>query len=75
MNFPSSTISESHRVMGSYVIGSYLKMAPHREGGAGSGARFESASLLLSSESEQLDGSPTEYSESDTGNAESDVEI
>ena len=61
--------------MGSYVIGSYLKMAPHREGGASSGARFESASLLLSSESEQLYGSPTEYSESDTGNAESDVEI
>jgi hypothetical protein len=59
-------------------MGSYLKMAPHREGGAGSGARLESASLgLCSDESEQLDGSPIEYSESaqSPGDAESDVEV
>ena len=60
-------------------MGSYLKMAPHREGGAGSGARLESASReLCGDESEQVDGSSTEHSESDArslSDAESDDEV
>lgn len=35
-NHPEATSSDIHR-----VLGSFLKMAPHRHGGAGSGAHLE----------------------------------
>ena len=62
-------------------MGTYLKAAPHREGGAGSGARLESTSLEFCSGSEQPDGSqsPTYDLESDTQSPhpdeETDVEV
>lgn len=73
LNYPSSTISEIHRVMGTY-----LKAAPHREGDAGSGARLDSVRLSLEfcSGSEQPDGSqsPTYDLESDTQSPQPDEE-
>ena len=75
LNYPSSTISEIHHVMGTY-----LKAAPHREGGAGSGARLECTSLEFCSGSEQPDSqSPTYDLEFDTQSPlpdeETDVEV
>ena len=76
LNYPSSTISEIHHVMATY-----LKAAPHREGGAGSGARLESINLEFCSGSEQPDGSqsPTHDLESDDQalhpDEETDVEV
>jgi len=76
LHYPSSSILEIHRVMGTY-----LKAAPHRDGGAGSGALLESSSLVFCSGSEQPDGSqsPTDDQESDIQSThpdeETDVEV
>jgi hypothetical protein len=62
-------------------MATYLKAAPHREGGAGSGARLESINLEFCSGSEQPDGSqsPTHDLESDDQalhpDEETDVEV
>lgn len=60
-------------------MGAYLKAAPHREGGAGSGARLECSLEFCSGSEQPISQSPTYDLESDTQSLlpdeETDVEV